>query len=349
MITKRIFEQVRELIEEEAREKNPGDLLNTEVQYAAQFGVSRPTVRKAVDDLIRIGLIKRLPGKGLVINTRHDVRDRGKLLIILPHPFGDGFMYNIMMGCVEQANILGFEYKLYSENQWAAVLEKVKKEDLGAYTGIVTSFYEDDVSQQLMDLYMASNRPIMLVDNPPRKLLCPCITTNDYKGGYLMGQHLVSLGHERIINISGTRDTETITRRKKGFIDALHDANVDYNESLFLSGYVDEFLERFSADDFKSHKYTAICSHTSLALTDLSKFFYDNQLVIGEDVSLMGYGGNPYLYLTGIPLTSIDQPSTELGISAVDEISASLINNRPMRSVEHDVRLINRYTVKSLL
>lgn len=67
MITKRIFEQFRELVEADARDKKPGEPIDTEVNYARRFGVSRSTVRKAVKDLIRIGMIKRVPVKGLVI------------------------------------------------------------------------------------------------------------------------------------------------------------------------------------------------------------------------------------------------------------------------------------------
>lgn len=349
MITKRIFEQVRELIEEEARDKNPGDLLHTEVQYAAQFGVSRPTVRKAVDDLIRIGLIKRMPGKGLIINTRHDVLDRGKLLIVLPYKIGDGFMFKILMGCVEQANILGFQYKIYHDENTDRLFAQIKNENFSDYVGIVTCYYEDKGSREHMDLCLSTNLPVILVDNPPRKNICPCITSNDYKGGYLMGQHLAKRGHKNIINIdTDYRSVETISRRNIGFIDALHEENIDYDESLIIKGYIPELMQKITAEDFKTHKYTAICSHSTLLITQLSQFFHDNQLLIGEDVSLIGYGQHPYMSISGIPITSIEQPAVEIGRSAVDEISASLIDKRALRSVEHDVWLIDRHTVKRI-
>lgn len=78
MQTKRIFEQVRDFIEADCRDKKDGENIDTEVGYAHRFGVSPPTVRKAVEDLIRIGMIKRLKGKGLVIVRQDELPSRSK-------------------------------------------------------------------------------------------------------------------------------------------------------------------------------------------------------------------------------------------------------------------------------
>lgn len=348
MITKRIFEQVRDMIEEEARDKMPGDLLSSEVQYAEKFGVSRPTVRKAVDDLVRIGLIKRIPGKGLMLNTEYDIMNRGKLLIVLPYQVGDGFMFKIIMGCVEEANVLGFQYKIIGESKPEERLAIIKQEDLSQYTAAITCCYEDEYEYQIVDLLNNANLLVMLVDNPVKRGDFPCITCNDYDGGYTMGKYLAKRGHTRIINITGERPVITIERRNAGFFDALKDYGVDYDMSLFINGYTDEFLECFTADDFKSGKYTAICSHTTLAVMDLAQFIHDNNVRIGEDVSVIGYGDHPYISGAGIPVTSIEQPSMDMGKTAVDEISTALIERRQLKSIELDIRLVNRHTVKRI-
>lgn len=348
MITKRIFEQVRDMIEEEARDKMPGDLLSSEVQYAEKFGVSRPTVRKAVDDLVRIGLIKRIPGKGLMLNTEYDIINRGKLLIVLPFQVGDGFMYKIIMGCVEEANVLGFQYKIIGAGKPQEMLAALKQEDLSQYTAAITCCYEDEYEYQIVDLLNSANLLVMLVDNPVKRGDIPCITCNDYDGGYIMGKHLAKRGHSKIINIASIRPAMTIERRNKGFLDAMKDYNIEYDKSLLVTGYIQEFFERFSASDLKSGKYTAICSHTSLAIMELAQFIHDNNIRIGEDISVIGYGDHAYISGLGIPVTSIEQPSMDMGKMAVDEISAALIERRQLKSIELDVRLVNRHTVKRI-
>lgn len=60
-----IREQLRELIS--AGELTPGDALPGEVEFAADLGVSRMTVRQALTQLANEGLLRREPGRGTFV------------------------------------------------------------------------------------------------------------------------------------------------------------------------------------------------------------------------------------------------------------------------------------------
>lgn len=350
MYTKRIYEQVRELIEADARDKKPGEPLDTEVGYAKRFGVSRPTARKAVEDLIRIGLIRRVAGKGLVMATQEETPYRGKLLIALPHEMGDGFLFRVSMGCVEQANLLGFDYKILSGTTGPQRNEQIAREKLTDYVAAITCCYESEEDYQFLNTLRSNGLPVMLIDNPAKRLDVPCITCDDYTGGYKMGEYLAKKGHTRIANISTPRPVLTIERREAGFYQALKDAGIEYDRSLVTRSmdYISAFLERFTPQDFLRGGVTAICSHTSLAIVAVSKWLFQNGLRIYDDVSIMGYGDYPYAPVFEVPFTSIDVPSAQMGKSAVDEISEAMLEKRPLRSVQHEVWLEKRHTVKTL-
>ncbi|MCA9978908.1 MAG: GntR family transcriptional regulator [Anaerolineales bacterium] len=73
--------QAREAIngQRQAGELQPGNKLPSEDQLAAQFGVSRMTIRKSLDDLIAMGLIYRRHGVGTFISQSTVQRDHTKL------------------------------------------------------------------------------------------------------------------------------------------------------------------------------------------------------------------------------------------------------------------------------
>lgn len=73
--------QAREAIHAQiqAGELQPGNKLPSEDQLAAQFGVSRMTIRKSLDDLIAAGLIYRRHGVGTFISQSTVQRDHTKL------------------------------------------------------------------------------------------------------------------------------------------------------------------------------------------------------------------------------------------------------------------------------
>lgn len=66
-----LYAQLREALRRDIRERElrPGDRLPTEAQLEASYGVSRATIRQAVGDLEREGLLHRMQGKGTFVAT----------------------------------------------------------------------------------------------------------------------------------------------------------------------------------------------------------------------------------------------------------------------------------------
>jgi DNA-binding LacI/PurR family transcriptional regulator len=257
-----------------------------------------------------------------------------------------------MLGCVEQANALGFEYKIIGNTKPLERLELIRKERLADYAAVISCCYENEHEYGIIDKVKEAGLPLLLMDNPAKRGMIPCIQCNDYDGGYKMGSYLAKKGHRNIVNLSNMRPVLTIERRDQGYLQALSDAGVDSGPALLVKcregQLIDAFLERFKAEDFLSGRCTAICSHTSLAIVEVSRWMHQNGIRIYEDVSLMGYGDHPYLPMLNIPCTIIGVPSFEMGRSAVDEVSAALLGNRPVQDVRHEVWLEKRHTVKTL-
>jgi GntR family transcriptional regulator len=67
----RVRDQLRLMIED----RPPGELIPSERDLSEQFGVSRPTLRAAIEDLARDGLLVRHHGRGTFTNTRTTSRE----------------------------------------------------------------------------------------------------------------------------------------------------------------------------------------------------------------------------------------------------------------------------------
>ncbi|HOJ01475.1 MAG TPA: GntR family transcriptional regulator [Anaerolineaceae bacterium] len=72
-----IREDIRRKIEK--REIKVGTQLPSEADLAEMFGVSRMTVRRAIEDLVMDGLLIRKQGTGTIVSSRKVVRDYTKL------------------------------------------------------------------------------------------------------------------------------------------------------------------------------------------------------------------------------------------------------------------------------
>lgn len=71
-----LYAQIARQIEQElVRMYSPGDCLPSEGDLAARFGVNRHTLRRAIDELVDLGLVERRHGRGVfVLDTQLEYR-----------------------------------------------------------------------------------------------------------------------------------------------------------------------------------------------------------------------------------------------------------------------------------
>ncbi|MFF9159147.1 GntR family transcriptional regulator [Streptomyces longwoodensis] len=78
-------ERVRDAVLTMAEERSPGDAIPSERALCAQLGVSRPTLRAAVDELVTAGVLVREHGRGVFVApekiTQELVQDRQSLSV----------------------------------------------------------------------------------------------------------------------------------------------------------------------------------------------------------------------------------------------------------------------------
>ncbi|MFG3102172.1 GntR family transcriptional regulator [Streptomyces sp. NPDC048182] len=77
-------ERVRDAILELIEDRSPGDAIPSERTLCARLGVSRPTLRAAVDELVRAGLLVREHGRGMFVAAEKITQE----LVSQPRAFG---------------------------------------------------------------------------------------------------------------------------------------------------------------------------------------------------------------------------------------------------------------------
>jgi DNA-binding GntR family transcriptional regulator len=96
---------------------SPGARVENEIDLAARLGLSRPTVRRAMEDLVHSGLVTRRRGSGTVVSPSQ-VRRQLKLTSLFDDLEAEGrrptttvLEFSIAVGTAETTGILGLEPK----------------------------------------------------------------------------------------------------------------------------------------------------------------------------------------------------------------------------------------------
>lgn len=356
---KQIYEQVYDQIEADVHQRVPGEYLPSEVQYSMQLAVSRLTVRKAVDELVRRGLVTRVAGKGLMVSDRAVGCTRGRLLISCISISGDSDLFRCVLGCIDAAGKFQYDYKLLNFPTAAEQYRAILAEDLSAYDGAVITCFDSEAELCTLHLIENAHLPVIIIGNEHEGL--PSIMADDYNGGYLVADDLAKHGHKDILYITTDRPVADVSRRLNGFLQGLLDNGIEHDPGLILSvpdpgipcftgmGALRELP--FSAEKYLERKmhYTAIAGHSTLPILSFCYQLYRRGVNIPKDLSVAGYGDQLYLPWQNIPLSGITEPKYEMGYEAVTEMHDFLSGKSDtLRTRLLPVRYLHHKSVESI-
>ncbi len=187
--------------------------------------------------------------------------------------------------------------------------------------------------------------PLVLVDRDVPRLAVDSVLADNAQGGRLATEHLLALGHRRIGCITGPSDLTPSADRVTGYRSALTNAQIPVDESIIRKGDF-QFQSGFDAARqllTLPQPPTAIFACNDLTAVGAISAAVALGLRVPQDVSVVGFDDVPLASFANPPLTTIHQPSHEMGALAA-EILLDRLQNRelPPRRKLLETRLVVR-------
>ncbi len=297
--------------------KKSGTPIGSEHEISRQWHLSRHAVRKAIDQLVREGLVQRQPGRGLFTSA-----SAVRTIQVVAGKLAWETMGWLTTGIQDLAKERGVRIQTYDahgsfEADIAAIQNLPESDAVGA---LIVSLHNRCFGEALFDL-KRKGFPFVVVDDILSELNAPTVCTDNYAGGNMAGRELLALGHRRI-GFMGDLVARTVQARLEGLRDAINDAGVAFDRSLIRD--VKEENNRlgdWSKDVAtcarellgRADRPTAIfCSCDAIAAS-LYPVARDMKLQIGRDISLVGFDDASFCTLLDPPLATVRQPMAEVG------------------------------------
>jgi LacI family transcriptional regulator len=162
--------------------------------------------------------------------------------------------------------------------------------------------------------------PFVFVDRDVEGVDADVVSVDNRAGMRLIAEHLVGLGHRRIAMISGPLNKASGYERHLGLRDALADLGVELEDSLVRFGDFRTSSGREGAREllgFPSPPTALVTANNQMTLGALLTI---NEMGLGVpgDVSVVGFDDPEWAPLTGPPLTTLAQPTYEMGVRAAE-------------------------------
>ncbi|MBF6191036.1 LacI family DNA-binding transcriptional regulator [Nocardia implantans] len=175
----------------------------------------------------------------------------------------------------------------------------------------------------------AQQAPLVLVSRTSTVAEIDTVNDDGEVGTGLAVDHLVSLGHRRIVHLDGGA-AFTSAPRRKGYRAAMRrhglEPMVVASEHTDSAGTaaVRKLLNLFSRDNFPT---ALVCGNDFNAVGAMSAL-EEAGLRVPEDVSVVGYDNTSLAALRHVALTTIDQPRTQMGRLAIEALAERLRDGR---------------------
>ncbi|MBE0701034.1 MAG: LacI family DNA-binding transcriptional regulator [Acholeplasmataceae bacterium] len=200
-------------------------------------------------------------------------------------------------------------------------------------------------TQDVVHAVKTNKMPLVILGREGDDIGIDSVYTNDYHGGYQIGEHLVKQGHKKIGYIGAPKDILCSLKRLEGmakFLEEAHHPLLDSWVKFLVHGNLD--LEK-PIQDLINQKVTAIfCFNDTMAYEAISILNQKGYDVPGQ-IAIVGYDNLEERIKVPVSLTTIDTNKKELTIRAIHMLMRRIENfNVPLMKLVNTSKLIVRKT-----
>jgi LacI family transcriptional regulator len=301
--------------------------------------VSPSTVERVMSAIAELGYVRNDAARQLRAG-----RSRCIGLVVLD--VGNPFFAEVARGAEARAAEEGMTVLLGSSDERAdresAYLDLFQEQRVN---GVLVTPATDDLAP--LARLRNAGVPVVLVDRETADGEYLSVSVDDIQGGQLAVSHLLERGRRRIAFIGGPLATRQVADRLEGArraVAAVHGASLEVIETPALTVLQGRAAgEALVARDAADRPDAAFAANDLLAVGLLQGLSLMADLRVPDDIALIGYDDIDFASATVVPLSSIRQPASLIGYTAVDLLLAEMGDGRDHeRNVRFQPELVVR-------
>jgi DNA-binding LacI/PurR family transcriptional regulator len=290
---------------------------------AAEFEVSRPTIRKALLSLVESGVLVNAPGVGTRISTGGEAPAAapggGKIIALALPDISNRFFIEVTEAIEYALLQRGYQLLLSNYRHQPGIEEmQVRQFARRRVDGMILAH---DAPQQLplaLGALEKAGIPIVLLFSAPAEARFDAVILDERAGVEQVLRYLYSLGHQRIAFCRPLADGK-VHPREAAFREVTARAGLALAEEYILPFQALEegrgALEKLLA---LAEPPTAIFAGNDRVALMVLKHLSALGVRVPEEISLAGFDNLLFTEHLPVPLTTVDQPKAAMGRRAVE-------------------------------
>ena len=306
----------------------------SETQLVQRFGVSRPTVARALRVLTDEGLVARRAGSGTFAKSggSSGPSQASNILALLIPDLGNTEIFQLIGG--EIASLARVHnYSLIwggsAQPKFDADLSLKHAEELcrqfidRRVSGVFFVPYElvaekEEANRRMAEMLREAGIPVVLLDRDmppfPARSDFDVVGCDNFAGGFMLAEHLLKLGAKRLHFVARPNSAPTVDARIAGVREALARRSAELPADWVRIGEMSDkrFVRSLTTAPLPD-AFLCANDHTAALLL---RALHDARVRVPEKVRVVGFDDVKFATLVSPPLTTAQQPCREIALTA---------------------------------
>jgi DNA-binding LacI/PurR family transcriptional regulator len=299
--------------------------------------ISEPTKKRVMQIAKQLNYRPNIMARGLVNQQTY-------LIGLIVPDIMSSFFPEIIQGIEEIAAKEGYSIILCTSENDAD--REIKYTDQLLSKGvdglIICPVFGSDVID-LDEIISRDKKPVIYIGSPVSGANGHFVSVQEEKIGYIATKHLLQLGHRNIVHLAGNPHVMLSRQRLTGFQKALKEFGLaaDGNKIVQSGFTINAGMEAMARVLKRTPRPTAVYAVCDTAAIGAMRVIRKANLLIPQDIAIVGTDDLNLAELMEVPLTTVSQPKYQMGAIAAEKLLQN-IAGKPIKNTILETKLIIR-------
>ena len=248
--------------------------------------------------------------------------------VIIPE-FITSFFPEVIIGMESVLSPKGYQILISQSNESSATeLNNIKALETKMVAGFIVSLSVETQNVDYFSRFIDSDFPIVFFNRTAPEIRAPSVLIDDYKWAFRAVEHLLDQGCRRIVHLSGPENLQISRHRRQGYEDALRKYGLPVDGNLVIPCGV--MMESGVTAAYKilemEERPDAVFAFNDPTAIGAMKTLQKHGISIPDEIAVAGFTESKMAVIVEPNLTSVEQPTFEMGRAAAELLLEQLNN-----------------------
>lgn len=315
----------------------------TIIDIAQALGLSNSTVSRALHDHPEVNPNTRKAVMDMAAELDYQpnllaynlVKSQSKVIGTLVPEFYHTFFPSVIIGIQEVLSKAGYnQIIMQSDESYMNEVTNTKILLASRIDGLLVSLTKETNNFDHFKVFEKKQIPMVFFNRVCDEINAPKIIVDDYSGAFQAVEHLITNGNKRIAHLAGPPNLLLSQQRLKGYKDALKKHGLPIEDDLIIHSDLTESKARIYSNHLLElpNPPDAIFAVNDPSAIEIIQLARQKGIKIPEQLAVVGFSDDPIAAFIEPGLTTIAQPTQEMGRVAAQ----TLLNSINSESVHSD-------------